>query len=1075
MAWQAQVMALWSRQQYAEALQVCEGQWLRAMPGDAQAMALAGVLCYALGRWPQALAYQQRVLQGDVPTRLRADTLTNMALSLSALHRRDEAAQAYRDSLALVPEQAKAWNNLGNLLAHAPARRREALACYERALALQAVYPNAWTNLGFARAQLQDKPGALRAYEQALAQDATYVPALRNAAELLEADRPLEALALYRRALAVSPNDLGLVASAVSLRRVLADWSPTAGPDVADVVALASSGDHAGVAPLHWMAWLEVSAGLLRDQARAFARSRWAAALAQPPLCDGARSRAGRRLRVGYLSPDFRNHPVTHLVSGVIAAHDRQRVEVFLYAYGDATADDYTQALQAAVEHWCGLSALDDAQAAQRIHADGIDVLVDLAGFTTHARLGITALRPAPVVVSWIGYVGSLGEPRLADYILADEVVMPKHLHHGLSEQVAYLSPCFQPNAAWQPVALTSTRAQEGLPEQGLVLCSFNQTFKITPQLWDAWCAMLRGVPGSVLWLAAPRHAQAVEHFRREMQLRGIAPARLCVARRVPLAQHWGRIALADLALDTFPYNSGTTASDALRCGVPLLTCAGDTFASRMAASLLSALGLQELITTSTEAYVQRALEVLGDPVLLAGLRQRLASALPESVVFKPEHMARQLEDVFERMAGGQTIAPARSAEPAPPARAPDGQALAHLSQRYSAFMAQGQFAQALAVAQEALTLAPEVAGVVGDAGLAHLRLGDYEQARRSYAQASAMAPEQVNWLDGLCEACGHLGLMSEARAHGLKALAMKDAQTQAQTVWPLPPRLPPLSAERRRNVIAFSLFGQSPRYCEGAKLNVQAAQAHLPQWLCRFYVDATVPDEVCTALQEMGAQLVRVNEADARELSGLMWRFLVLEDEGVDRFLLRDADAIISAREAAAVEAWLRSDRAFHLMRDYFTHTELLLAGMWGGCGGVFNKVRERMREFIQHGKYLGARVVDQHFLRAHIWPTVRQSVLSHDSVFGFMSGQDFPPHAPLAWGEGFHVGCNMASSAIGADGLSPDCGAVVWTLHNEHGELVCRYRAQVSAGSWRADLPSPYTDQIKAGRWQVRYEQAP
>lgn len=402
------------------------------------------------------------------------------------------------------------------------------------------------------------------------------------------------------------------------------------------------------------------------------------------------------------------------------------------------------------------------------------------------------------------------------------------------------------------------------------------------------------------------------------------------------------------------------------------------------------------------------------------------------------------------------------------------------LGREFVALTASGDYAAAQRVNAQALALAPQHPHIVGDAGLCHLRLGDYTQARQRYAQACALAPQDTNLWDGLTEACGHLGLMDEVRQHGMKALTLKDeqAQVQAHAQAPLPISLqavlpehapPPLSNDASRNVLAFSLFGDQPRYGETAMLNVLVAQQLMPQWTCRFYVDETVPPAVCARLRHVGAQVLLVDAQDRAQLSGLMWRFLVLQDPGVDRFLLRDADSLISTREVAAVQAWLASDRWFHVMRDYFTHTELLLAGMWGGCGGVFRGVRESMAEFITHGHYLGQRVVDQHYLRQHIWPTVRQSVLSHDSIFGFMQGQDFPPHAPHQMGERFHVGCNLSSASIGADSTLPDGQHVHWTLKNEIDQDICSYATLVRAGHWRVELPQPYIDQIQAGRWRV------
>lgn len=396
-------------------------------------------------------------------------------------------------------------------------------------------------------------------------------------------------------------------------------------------------------------------------------------------------------------------------------------------------------------------------------------------------------------------------------------------------------------------------------------------------------------------------------------------------------------------------------------------------------------------------------------------------------------------------------------------------QRLSELGQRFVQLSAQGDFAAALAINEQARMIMPGHPQILGDAALCHLRLGDREKARGIYLQACKLAPQDENLWDGLTETCGHLGRMAEVRQHGLHSLSLKDQKTQSQAGQPLPASLPVPNADARRQVIAFSLFGNNPRYCETAKLNVMVARQLLPHWTARFYVDDTVPIGVRESLRAMGAQVLNVADVDRQQLSALMWRFLVLEDDSVDRFLIRDADSLISKREVAAIEAWLQSDRFFHLMRDYFSHTELLLAGMWGGCSGVFKNLRQQMVDFVGHGQYLGQRVVDQHFLRMHIWPTVRQSLLSHDPVFGFMQGQDFPPHEAQDMGQAFHVGCNLSSSSIGAESDLPDGRQVGWKIVDAQQQIICQYTSAVRQGQWRADIPGPYAKLINEGVWRV------
>jgi predicted O-linked N-acetylglucosamine transferase (SPINDLY family) len=581
-----------------------------------------------------------------------SDAWFNLALALVARNKPDQAEQAYRQSLQLDPKQPRAWNNLGNLLHHGHDRARiqQALDCYQRAIQLQPEYAHAHANLGHAYTRLGQKAEAEQHFRKALEIAPRFIPALTNLAELLDSmKRPEEALPLYQQAWELEPDNLTRMADFIGQRRRMADWSDAGGPQPADLVAAIERTKSDAIAPLSLLAWPEASPHLLREAAACFARSRWRYELSLPPLVGEVADVSGRRIRVGYLSADFRNHPVTHLITDVIAHHDKARFEVFLYAYGPEKEDQERQALRQAAEHFTSVSALSDRAAAERIRADGIDVLVDLTGYTTHARLGITALRPAAVIASWLGYIGTLGEPRLANYIIGDAIATPPERASDFSESLALMPHCYQPNQALTAALPAANRQAEDMPTDAFVFCSFNQSFKLTPTLWDDWCRILVGAPNSVLWLA-PVNATTCDNLRREAARRGVKADRLLFAQWRSLPEHQARVALADLALDTWPYNSGTTASDALRAGVPLLTLNGDTFAGRMAASLLHSLGLDELIAQDRAAYIDLAIALAADRPRLQALRTALAARLPDSPLFDPQRFARDLERLFQAM-----------------------------------------------------------------------------------------------------------------------------------------------------------------------------------------------------------------------------------------------------------------------------------------------------------------------------------------------------------------------------------------------------------------------------------------
>ena len=349
---------------------------------------------------------------------------------------------------------------------------------------------------------------------------------------------------------------------------------------------------------------------------------------------------------------------MSFLVLEAIAAHDRGACEVVLYASGATADDEWCQQARAASDRFVQLDA-DDQRAAQQIAGDRLDVLVDLNGYTAHARMGVLARRPAPVLASWLGYIGTLGDHRLVDYIIGDAIATPGTMADKFSESLALLPHCFQANPRVPDLPIPS-RDEAGLPHDAVVFCSFNQAYKLHPALWDDWCEVLVRVPGSVLWLAPPRDEIARDNLRREAAIRGVEPQRILFAAQLPRQAHLARLALADIALDAWPYNSGTNASDALRMGVPLLTFPGDTFAGRMAASLLTALGLDECVLAGRGELVEQAVRLGNDGRMRAQLRQRLAGLLPGARLFDPRAMAGDLERLYRAMhanamAGRQT------------------------------------------------------------------------------------------------------------------------------------------------------------------------------------------------------------------------------------------------------------------------------------------------------------------------------------------------------------------------------------------------------------------------------------
>lgn len=390
------------------------------------------------------------------------------------------------------------------------------------------------------------------------------------------------------------------------------------------------------------------------------------------------------------------------------------------------------------------------------------------------------------------------------------------------------------------------------------------------------------------------------------------------------------------------------------------------------------------------------------------------------------------------------------------------------LAAQFRQAMAQLDYPLARQCCEKVLMMMPGNMSVLSDYALALMREGNYLKAYKTYLRIAA-SPQWTQasetWLDGLAEVCGWLGKTAELQRYGHRSLQAADDQFRQGQRWPLGEMKPFNPGARDKNIIAFSLYGAQPRYCETLVENIRAAAGLYPHWTCRVYLDDSVPEHVWQRLQEAGAQLRDMS--GEKEIFPTLWRFLVMDDPQVERFMVRDADSLVSEREAAAVAAWLASPFHFHHMRDYFTHTELLLAGMWGGVNGVFPQVELLIRQFI--AGYQGSeRFTDQYFLKAVLWPTVRMSILNHDELFDFHHAQPWPPHAPIRWNsDAFHVGSNVGySRAAGASRLADgERQQVALTV----GDRRYLYDVPVFKGEWSMIIPFFMVAEHQSGRLKI------
>ena len=545
----------------------------------------------------------------------------------------DGALRLLRQAADLDPHSALAWNDFGTVLAQC-GRLAEAIPVFRRAIELAPDTAEAHNNL----ANLYQMTGALEeavtSYGTALRIRPEYAEAHRNLASALRRlGRLEESVAALATAVALNPAYAEAAALLIHQLQSMCDWR-SLDDLTAQLIRAVESGS--GVVNPFIFVTLRTTARQQRMCAGQWAR--------RYPVADRPPLRANReRLHIGYLSADFQDHATAHLISELIELHDRARFHIIGYSYGEDDGSGSRRRLRDAFDSFVDLQHASHAEAAARIRGDEVDILVDLKGYTTDARPEILALRPAPIQVSYLGYPGTMGCPAI-DYILVDEFVVPADQQPNFTEKLAYLPHCYQVNDRTRLIAPAPARAECGLPEQAFVFCCFNSPHKITPEVFEIWMRLLDRVPDSVLWLL-DSNPHATANLRAK-----IGTERVVFAPSLPNPLHLARFAAADLFLDTLPYNAHTLSSDALWGGCPVLTCAGETFASRVAGSILRAVNLPELVTSSLPEYEDLAFQLATDRGKLSALRTRLRADRPHLPLFDTPRFARDIEAAFERM-----------------------------------------------------------------------------------------------------------------------------------------------------------------------------------------------------------------------------------------------------------------------------------------------------------------------------------------------------------------------------------------------------------------------------------------
>jgi protein O-GlcNAc transferase len=686
-----------------------ERRYLKALEVDKDfypALHLMGVLRLQQGRAAEALPYIQRALRVQPNT---PETLANYAMALEGVGRHSEALQAFAGLVKLTPNDSRAWGARAALLSKVH-RNEEALADLDRALSLDPFFADAWMNRGTTLMALNRTAEALECFDRVLRLRPDYAEARNSRGVALKAiGRASDALAEFDRVLQEKPNHLRAVMNRATVLRAMGqvdqelqsyDRALAIQPDMVEALisrahcrrtykkdlagAIADQERAVAIQPdypyargdlLHMKMlaadWRNLASelallnqgvregkrvvnpyvyqGLSSSPADLLASAKIYTQYKYPPLSGTARhGRRQGKIRLGYVCSDFSAQATMHLAAGLFEHHDRSRFEVTGFDNSLEDGSPMRRRLIGAFEKFLPIQALPDREAAHLIAENEIDILVNLNGYFGIPRMGVFALRPAPVQVNYLGFPGSLGAPYM-DYILADAEVIRSGEEPFYSEKVVRLPNSYQINDDTRPRPAASSRAAHGLRETDFVFCHFNYSYKITPEIFAVWLRLLKSVQPSVLWLLES-NALFAANVRSETARAGVDPSRIVFAPPIEISAHLSRLALGDLFLDSLPYNAHTTASDALWAGLPLLTCRGKTFAGRVAASLLRAVDLPELITDSLDEYESLARSLAEDRVRLQSYRDRLTRDPARLPLFDTARTTRQIETAYEEM-----------------------------------------------------------------------------------------------------------------------------------------------------------------------------------------------------------------------------------------------------------------------------------------------------------------------------------------------------------------------------------------------------------------------------------------
>ena len=638
-AYNNKALTLYNLKRYDEALSHYD-QAIKLKPNFAEAYNNKALTLYNLKSYDEASYYYDQAIKLKPDF---AESYSNKGNIFFDLKRYDEALSNYDQAIKLKPDFAEAYNNKGNIFLYLKSYD-EALSHYDQAIKLKPDFPEAYNNKGNIYRDLKRYDEALSYSDWAIKLKPDFAEAYYNKGNIhRDLKHYEEALFYFNQAIKLKPGHEYLFGTLLHTKMFICDWQDF---KVKVENLLLQTNENKKSSFCHPVLALTDSPSIQRKSSEIWINDKHPFNSLFGPIL---KSRHRDKIKIGYYSPDFREHPVAHLLIELLELHDKNQFELFGFCFGPPDSSKMHKRISSAFNQFIDVELKSDKDIALMSREIGIDIAVDLAGFTASARTDIFSHRAAPIQVNYLGYPGTMGA-KYIDYIIADPTLIPIESEQYYSEKVVYLPNSYQVNDRNRLIAeKVFTKDELGLPKDSFVFCCFNNNYKITPNTFDGWVRILKAVEGSVLWLLEDNPI-AVLNLRKEAQFRGLDPNRLVFAKRIDPSDHLARQRAADLFIDTLPYNAHTTASDALWAGLPVLTCTGESFASRVAASLLKAIELPELITTTQEQYEARAIELATNPEKLKAIKYKLERNRLTTALFDTPRFTKHIEAAYKQM-----------------------------------------------------------------------------------------------------------------------------------------------------------------------------------------------------------------------------------------------------------------------------------------------------------------------------------------------------------------------------------------------------------------------------------------